>query len=917
MTNLYGQMIGLSILTGTTDYLGQLYAGGSVGADGSTIESAAVRAAKAAFDTPVIIAPWQETGAIAADSSQLSAIKRMASIIDPKGITDTGKEVDVQNAFVVYKALDRLQVLAEAASKSTITATERATLEKTFQKGLADIQSYLSTAQVDALNLAFGEATRSAQTIGVKPTTTTGPVAAKPVVPARDSALPGLTGSEVFTIKLNKFNLSDTLTVDLSTIPQPPTLDGVAAAFNTALASIPSVDANGNPVLDSSGNVIPRWQTKFTVTKTGDQWGLSYDVPGSESVVIDQVAAPDALMVVGGQTKVNASTLMGVGKIVDPATGLTQPTSLNTVGAIDRTATAQAEAAAAAAPKPPVPAGVTLPTVDPTVNAAMDVRAIATDAQGYTYVVGTTAGDLGSNLSDGGDDLFLSKFDSAGNVVWQRTLGVAGEAQGAAISIDASGNVVVAGTISGPRDNSPGVDSDMLVARFTAAGDQSFLTTIPALGDDKATAVTIDAAGTIYVGGQSATNGGDAFVARLDATGKLQERRTIAAAGSGTVKALAIDGSGELLALTQESGTSTLRRLDGSALSTDLGTLSLGTVEARAIAVSDTGAIAVVGATYSAVSGTQANAISGGRDGFVTQIDSGLTSATTTYLGTGAEDQADSVTYMNGALYVGGRTAGALGAPVRGSVDGFVARVGVGTGTVESVSQFGKAQQRAEAVQIAAVSGGGDVLGALGLHRGSLAAVDSTMLVSQTGLNVGDSFQLELDGAKPVTVTIGATDTMATLSARLQKLLGKSATVTTPTVDGKTTLKISLQSGHSLNMLSGPDGKDALSKLGLDPMRLYAAPIRATNAPIVSPGGSFGLELSDTMTLGTKESAARALTAVKNAVSIVQTAYRSLYWDSTKENLVNGSTGFSSATPNAYMQAQIANYQAALARLTA
>ena len=43
-----------------------------------------------------------------------------------------------------------------------------------------------------------------------------------------------------------------------------------------------------------------------------------------------------------------------------------------------------------------------------------------TASDGFTYVVGTTQGDLGTNRSDGSDDLFLSKVDSEGKVVWQR-----------------------------------------------------------------------------------------------------------------------------------------------------------------------------------------------------------------------------------------------------------------------------------------------------------------------------------------------------------------------------------------------------------------------------------------------------------------------------------------------------------------
>ncbi len=47
---------------------------------------------------------------------------------------------------------------------------------------------------------------------------------------------------------------------------------------------------------------------------------------------------------------------------------------------------------------------------------------------------------------------------------------------------------------------------------------------------------------------------------------------------------------------------------------------------------------------------------------------------------------------------------------------------------------------------------------------------------------------------------------------------------------------------------------------------------------------------------------------------MIQTAYRSLYWDSGKASLVNGT--LSTGSGSAYQQKQLANYQAALTRLT-
>jgi hypothetical protein len=55
---------------------------------------------------------------------------------------------------------------------------------------------------------------------------------------------------------------------------------------------------------------------------------------------------------------------------------------------------------------------------------------------------------------------------------------------------------------------------------------------------------------------------------------------------------------------------------------------------------------------------------------------------------------------------------------------------------------------------------------------------------------------------------------------------------------------------------------------------------------------------------------------LKSAISTTQTAYRSLYWDAGKANLVNGASGAKTAmTPT--QQAQLASYKSALDRLTA
>jgi hypothetical protein len=866
-------------------------------------ESRAVRAAKAQFTLATTTPPWKQVASSTPVSAQVSAIQRMSTIVDDRVSTPNAGSPDVQTTFTAYKALDKLRLLAATAAKTTTSAAQRTSLQTTFAKGLANLQTFLGQASSDKVELSFALPTRRAETVAVKPSDPLKFQGAG-LVPARDTPLPGLSGTEVFQISLNKPGASDTITIDLSQTVQPPTLDSVSDAVNTAIAAIPMRNPDGSVVVDAEGNTSPRWLIRFVPDKNTDKWGFSVKAPnGAEQLSIDQVGAGDSLVVASGQTALNAPAVTQILRF-DDADGAMIRKPMATIAAIDTAATAVAKLTAA---KPKAGAAAT-----PAIQATTTTQAIATDAAGFSYAVGTTSGDLTSNLSNGKQDLFLTKLNSEGAVVWQRSLGASGGAQGAAVSVAANGDVTVAGTVSGTFNGST-ADGDIVVARYSALGDEKFATMVHATGADTASAIAVGADGTVFVGGKSATGGGDAFLARLDTTGKLQERRTINGGGSDSITALAIGQDGNLLATTNQSGDAQLRRISATALSTDLGSLSLGHADVRAIAVAADGSIAVAGATSTALDGTQTNAMGGGRDGFVTRIDSALTGAATSYLATAGDDQIDSVTFMNGALYVGGRTTGALQGAARGTVDGFVGRIDAGTGTIQSVTQFGQSSLRTEPVRVAAGSGDDTVLGALGLHRGTLNPESSVKLVAQTSLRAGDEFSFSLQGGAAKKVTIQADDTLTTLGDRIRRLTGSKAAITTATVDGKMVLRIEATTGSSVALVAGAKGKDALAKLGLDPSRLSIPVLTAKNAPRVHPGGNFGLALTESLNLSTAKDAAATLTTITNAISTTQTAYRSLYWDAGKAALTNGATSTALTTAQS---AQIASYQAALDRLT-
>jgi len=917
--NLSGSLIGLSILTGSSSTM-------TSAVSAITYDSKAVRAAKAAFTTAATVAPWKSGTALPVNASQVASITALRTIITPATTDSSGSYLpkDIQTSFTAYQALDKLRVLAETASSKTTSDAQRAALQKTFLKGLDDLQTYLSTAPSDLVKLAYGKPASTA-TSNKLTATDVYATEGKGLVKARTDAIPGLTGTETFSITLSKPGAAaQTVNVDLSTGPQPPTLDSVAAQFNAAIGAIPNLQADGTPQLDANGNPVPRWKSTFKVTNESGKWGFSLSNPtGIEQVTLDQTNAKDAIVVATGQTALDAPSSTQLFRLDDP-TGANTRTAMGTIQALDRQATAQNVAAKKTTTVTTTTTDLdgkvkTVKTETSNVYANTDAASVVTDAQGNSYIVGTTKGDLGANLSDGDNNLFLTKVDGAGNVVWQRSLGATGSSTGAAVSLGADGSIVVAGTVTGTFGGAS-TDGDMVVAKYAANGDEKFSTVIrsTSITPDVAKSVAVGADGSIYVGGRIGA-GNDGFIARIDTAGKIAERRTIAGAGSDSVNALAVDNDGNVLALVSHDGNAEVMKMQGGSLATDLGSISLGAADARVLAVADDGTIGVGGATSSALSGNQVNGISGNRDGFVTRIDANLSSASTTYIGSSADDQVDSIAFMNGELYAGGRTTGDLATTRRGPTDGFVTRIDASTGAVENTTQFGQALLRTEPVRISADTGGASAVSALGFGRGTINAVASSKVTTQTGLKAGDYFSFKADDGAVRKLTILADDTLQSIATRMSGMLGASkGSVTATTVDGVQQLRITMKAGHSLQLLPGTGETDALAKLGIDPQRIATQAPVSSNAPKVRPGGSYGLDLGEGLSLTNLDMAKVALGKINDAISMTQTAYRSLYWDDAKTTLVDG-TKRNTATgtqSTAIVNAQLANYQAALDRLT-
>ena len=109
-------------------------------------------------------------------------------------------------------------------------------------------------------------------------------------------------------------------------------------------------------------------------------------------------------------------------------------------------------------------------------------NAIAADATGI-YVVGYTTGSLAGNNA-GGWDAFVWKCDSNGNVLWANQFGTAYDDFVWAITTDAAG-IYVAGWTGGTLSGSTAGGNDAFVRRYDTNGDVVETTQFGSTGDDQ------------------------------------------------------------------------------------------------------------------------------------------------------------------------------------------------------------------------------------------------------------------------------------------------------------------------------------------------------------------------------------------------------------------------------------------------
>lgn len=129
-------------------------------------------------------------------------------------------------------------------------------------------------------------------------------------------------------------------------------------------------------------------------------------------------------------------------------------------------------------------------------------QAIATDPDGNVFVAGYVGGSLDGMTYLGEADLFVVKLDPNGLVLWGRQLGSTELDAATGVATDAAGDVYVVGQTFGGLDGAePAGDSDVVVVKLSADGDRIWTRQFGSEARDVAVGIAAHPGGDVLVVG--------------------------------------------------------------------------------------------------------------------------------------------------------------------------------------------------------------------------------------------------------------------------------------------------------------------------------------------------------------------------------------------------------------------------------
>jgi len=904
-------------------YQAQLQASPSAIAAASSLNAqASASASKSA--TANDVAPWTQSQP--APTAQQAKVLNTTNFLDTTNVpltagatSDAKLEQDNQKLFSLYNAIASLQTLTQMSQASTTTDGQRAGLNTRFQAGLAQVQQYLSSTSFNNYTLQAAPPASSV-TATAKVGLSDDTYQTRQLVTNANlgNPLSGLSASDSFNIAVKKNGVTTNVNIDLSQVQGGLSLGNVVSYINGQLAAggfstrFQKVESGGTATSDANAT-----------------YGLQITPGGAETISLSAAATPSLYLAGNSGVATETST------VTNTTTNATNTTPADQTGRLTKISNLST-----------TPTGTFSANQDASTGTTT-AQATAVDSSGNVYVIGNATGNFGNQLNQGTQDSYLTKYDSAGNVVWQQLLGSSGAASAYGLALDpATGGVIVTGTSNAALTDTSVANgnNDSFVAAYDTNGNQTWVQQIQTLATNQANAVSVDASGNIYVGGsvsggvigagQTSQGGGDAFLVKLSSKGKVLAENQFGTSGADSVAATATGSDGSLYVASVQNGEAIVSKYANGDItsapswSMDMGALGSGG-SIGGLAVSN-GQVYVSGATSNTNltaggAASIATASSGGTDAFVFNLSDNGASATAnhvSYLGTSGTEQGGDVTVgPDGTVYLAGTTTGTFSGQSRNiqNVPNAFASAIAADGSVKWTKQLGGADGQSTGAGIAIDPNGSSVLDALGLPRGTVNPNQTVDLAANTTIRAGDSFQIAIQGtaARTATITIDPGETLDSLTTKINAQLGSLGKATINYGSNSEALQITVNAGTTINLVAGPAGFDALGRLGITPGVLSAPKSGSASTTSTATNGTttlptYGLGLTATvlgpLDIGTTTGADLTRSTLLTVLSNIQSTYQKSNTPPSTATAKGNTTG----TASAYASSQLSNYSLAL-----
>ncbi|HQR90739.1 MAG TPA: hypothetical protein PLH31_16045, partial [Caulobacter sp.] len=433
-------------------------------------------------------APW--LSGTAEPSDLVKAALNGRKFVDEAGNATSlkGASGDYKKLFATYQALNTLSAIAARASEKGVTDSELKRLQTALTKGLSEVTAYTQNMTLDQGRLTPGAVMATDRsTVGV-PKNVYGYITDTIYSGDLDDEVPKFQGNVSFDLAVKKFGVTTNVTMNLLDMGATPrTMSNVvsfmngklkAEGFETSFAverkvgEARTVQVNGQPV---------------TLPATGDDFALRVKGDSSEQLTFTATTASPAVYI---------TTTAGN---PDP------DKDTKTDDAVIENTLTKYSAAGGGQPGGKVFSEELQGTIS-------SVRKTVAGADGSIYMLADVTKDVSGQVIKGDQDVALLKYDSAGHLLYARSLGATDSASGLNLAVADDGSVAVAGSVTGRlqgavdgpiNSDATSGKSDSFVTRYDAKGDEQWTVRRGGMLEDEATAVAFGSDGILYVGGRS------------------------------------------------------------------------------------------------------------------------------------------------------------------------------------------------------------------------------------------------------------------------------------------------------------------------------------------------------------------------------------------------------------------------------